>query len=107
MIVLAPPMVVRGCLQRPRTHAIAANRNEVSTRSPLTPSGIGETGGRGRKRDEPVEAAVVVTVTVTLVAEFPSDSGLGETVQVASAGAPVQVKATVPVIPPWPPTLKV
>jgi hypothetical protein len=34
------------------------------------------------------EAAVVLTVTVTLVAELPKVAGFGETVQLASAGAP-------------------
>jgi hypothetical protein len=40
------------------------------------------------------EGALVVTVTVTLVAELPGVSVLGETVQVASEGAPVQAKLT-------------
>jgi len=48
------------------------------------------------------EGAVVLTVTVTLV---PGAAGLGETVQVAPEGAPVQVKDTVPDIPPKLPTL--
>ena len=50
------------------------------------------------------EGAVVETVTVTLV---PGLAGLGETVQVASEGAPVQVKETDPDIPPELPTLNV
>ena len=53
------------------------------------------------------EGAVVVTVTVTLVAELPTVTGFGETVQVASEGAPVQVKLTDPENPDTPPTLKV
>ena len=53
------------------------------------------------------EAAVVVTVTVTVVAELPTVIGLGETVQLASVGAPAQVKLTVPLMPPAPPTLNV
>jgi hypothetical protein len=52
-------------------------------------------------------AAVVVTVTVTLVAEFPSVKGFGATAHVASEGAPVQVKLTMPLRPPSPPALKV
>src|ERR1035438_9305465 len=40
---------------------------------------------------EPIAGAVVVTVTVTLVAELPGVTGLGETVQVASEGAPMQM----------------
>jgi hypothetical protein len=46
-------------------------------------------------------------VTVTLVAELPAVTGLGETVQVASEGAPVQVKLTLWLNPFSPPTLKV
>ena len=53
------------------------------------------------------EGAVVVTVTVTLVAELPAVAGFGETVQVASEGAPAHVKFTAPDNPPSPPTLKV
>jgi hypothetical protein len=52
-------------------------------------------------------AAVVVTVTVTLAAVPPTVNGFGETVQVDCEGAPVQVKVTVPLMPPCPPTLKV
>ena len=50
------------------------------------------------------EGAVVESVTVTLE---PGLTGLGETVQVLSDGAPVQVKETVPDIPPKLPTLNV
>jgi len=46
-------------------------------------------------------------MTVTLVAELPTVAGFGETVQVASEGAPAQAKLTVPDNPPSPPTLKV
>ena len=53
------------------------------------------------------EAEVVVTVTVTLVAELPAITGFGETVQVASEGAPVQVRLTLWLTPPSPATLKV
>jgi len=55
-------------------------------------------------RGASAEGAVVVTVTVTFE---PGLAGLGETVQVASEGAPVQVKDTVPDIPPKLPTLNV
>jgi hypothetical protein len=55
----------------------------------------------------PTEGAVVVTFTVMLVGVLPAVTGLGETVQVASEGAPVQVKLTVPVNPSLPSTLKV
>ena len=49
-----------------------------------------------------------MTLTVIFVAELPGVSVLGETVQVASEGAPAQVKLTVPeyAFAP-PPTLKV
>jgi len=55
-------------------------------------------------RGASVEGAVVVTVTVTLV---PGVAGLGETVHVASEGAPLQVKFTGWLRPPRPPTAKV
>jgi hypothetical protein len=87
-------------------HAIAV-RPKASINRPLTPGDRGGTGGRGRERGALTEGAVVVTVTVTLVAELPAVTGFGETVQVASEGAPVQVKFTVPDNPPSPPTLKV
>ena len=68
---------------------------------------MGRTGGISRERGGLSEGAVVVTVTVTGVAELPAVAGLGDTAQVASEGAPVQVKVTVPDNPPSPPTLKV
>ena len=46
---------------------------------------------------------MVLTDTVTLL---PGVAALGETVQVASDGAPVQLKLTVPDIPPSAPTLR-
>jgi hypothetical protein len=46
---------------------------------------------------------VVLAVTVTLL---PGVAELGETVQVDSDGAPVQLKLTVPDIPPSAPTLR-
>jgi hypothetical protein len=49
----------------------------------------------------------MLTETVTVVAVLLTVNGLGETVQVASDGAPVHVKVTVPVSPPSPPTLSV
>src|SRR5271157_763945 len=88
------------------THAIAA-RIRASINRLVRPGGRGGTSGRGRDRGALIEAAVVVTVTVTFVAELPAVSGFGETVQVASEGAPVQVKVTVPDNPPSPPTLNV
>jgi len=89
-----------------RAHAIAA-RAKVSISRPFAPGNSGGTGGSGRDRGALIEGAVVVIVTVTLVVELPAISGFGETVQVASDGAPVHVKFTVPDNPPSPPTLSV
>jgi hypothetical protein len=86
-------------------NAIVA-RAKASINRPLRPGSRG-VGGRGRERGIPAEGAVVVTETVTVVGELPAVAGFGETVQVASEGAPVQVKATLPDNPPSPPTLKV
>jgi phage tail tape-measure protein len=87
-------------------HAITARANASINRH-LRPGERGGTGGRGRERGALSEGAVVVTVTVTFVAELPTVTGFGETVQVASEGAPVQVKVTVPDNPASPPTLNV
>ena len=95
-----------GWFRRTMAQAIAA-RTKASINRPFRPGDRGGTGGSGRERGALTEAAVVVTVTVTLVAELPAVTGFGETVQVASEGAPVQVKVTVPDNPPSPPTLKV
>ena len=81
-----------GWFRRPMAHAVAA-RAKASINRPLRPGDRGATGGRGRERGALTEAAVVVTVTVTFV---PAVAGFGETVQLASEGAPVQVKVTVP-----------
>ncbi len=78
-----------------------------SINTPLGAGGRGGTGVSGRKRGEMTEAAVVLTVTVTLVAELPKVAGFGVTVQLASAGTPLHVNVTIPDIPPWPPILKV
>jgi hypothetical protein len=87
-------------------HAIAA-RTKASINRPLRPGARGGTGGSGRERGTLSEGAVVVTLTVIFVAELPGVSVLGETVQVASEGAPVQVKLTLWLNPSSPPTLKV
>ena len=100
-----PPMP--GWFRRQMAHAIAA-RTKASIPRPLTPGDSGGTGGRGRERGALSEGAVVVTMTATVVAVLPTVAGFGETVQVASEGAPAQVKLTVPenaFVPP--PTLKV
>jgi len=87
-------------------HAIAARAN-ASINRPLKPGDKGGSGGSGRECGALAEGAVVVTLTVILVAEVPGVTGLGETVQVASEGAPVQVKLTLWLNPPSPPTVKV
>jgi len=87
-------------------HAIAA-RAKASINRPLRPGDRGGTGGSGRERGTLTEGAVVVTLTVIFVAELPGVNGLGETVQAASEGAPVQVKPTLWLNPPSPATLKV
>jgi hypothetical protein len=87
-------------------HAIAARANASNNR-PLRPGDRGGSGGRGRERGAQIEGAVVVTLTVTFVAELPGVTGVGETVQVASEGAPVQVKLTLWLNPPSPAKLKV
>jgi hypothetical protein len=87
-------------------HAIAA-RAKASINRPLRPGDRGGTGGSGRERGGLTEGAVVVTLTVTFVAELPGVTGVGETVQVASEGAPVQVKPTLWLNPPSPVKLKV
>jgi hypothetical protein len=70
----------------------ASTKTSINRR--FRPGDRGGTGGRGREHGVLVEGAVVVTVTVTFVAELPAVTGFGETVQVASKGAPVQVKVT-------------
>jgi hypothetical protein len=87
-------------------HAIAA-RAKASMNRPLRPGDRGGAGGSGRERGAVTEGAVVVTLTVTFVAELPGVSVLGETVQVASEGAPAQVKLRLWLNPLSPPTLKV
>jgi phage tail tape-measure protein len=87
-------------------HAIAA-RAKASINRPLRPGDRGGSGGRGRERGGLTEGAVVVTLTVILVAELPGVTGFGETVQVASEGAPVQVKVRLWPNPLSPATLKV
>ena len=52
----------------------------------------------GRRRD-PVEGAVVVTVTLKSVAVLESNGMLAGAVHVDSAGAPVQFTVAVPLIP--------
>ena len=86
---------------------VVAARTIARISRPLRPGVRGGMVGSGRERGALTEGAVVVTVTVTLVAELSNVAGLGETVQVASEGTPVQVKVTVPDNPPSPPTLKV
>jgi hypothetical protein len=86
--------------------AIAA-RNTANINRPRRPRDGGGTRGKGRERGAPIEAAVVLTVTVTLVAELSAVTGLDGIEHVASAGAPVQVKLTLWSNPPAPVKLKV
>jgi hypothetical protein len=74
---------------------------------PPGPGKSGLAGGRCRERGALSEAAVVVTATVIFVAELPGVSVLGDTVHVDFEGAPVQVKLTLWLNPPWPATAKV
>ena len=99
------------CLAPRRLRRTAAHANAASSRASIhsAPS-RGERGGTGGSCGAPgglSDAAVVVTVTVTLVGVLPAVTGLGDTVQVASEGAPEQVKLTAPDNPPSPPTLRV
>lgn len=93
-------------MRRRMAHVIAT-RTKARINKPLMPGKRGGTGGRGRERGAPTAGAVVVTLTVIFVAELAGVTGLGETVQAASEGAPVQVKLTLWLNPPSPPTLKV
>ena len=94
-----------GWVRCPMAHAIAA-KAKASINRPLRAGDRGGTGGSGRKRGALAEGAVVVTLTVIFVAELPTVTGVG-TVQVASEGAPVQVKLTLWLNPPSPAALKV
>jgi len=74
------------------------------------PPGAGKSGlsgGRCRERGALSEDAVVVTVTVTFVAELLGVNVLGDTVHVAFEGVPVQAKLTLWLNPPWAATAKV
>lgn len=74
-------------------HAITA-RTRTSIQRTLPTADGGGTKGNGRKRGTPPDAATVVTFTANVVAEVPAVSGFGETVQMASKGAPLHVKLT-------------
>jgi hypothetical protein len=93
-------------LQRTTAQTIKARTKASSSR--FRRSGdSGGAGGSGRERGVINDAAVVVTITVTLMGVLPAVTGFGVIVQVASEGTPAQVKVTVPVNPPCPPTDKV
>jgi hypothetical protein len=81
-------------------------RTHARIHRPLMPCDMGASGGRRRERGALTEGAVVVTLTVTLVTELPAVTEFG-TVQVASEGAPVQVRLTLRLNPPSPARLKV
>jgi len=86
-------------------HSIAV-RTKASINRPLKPCERGGTRGSGRERGALTEEAVVVMLTVTFVGELPAVTGFG-TVQVASEGAPVQVRLTLWLNPPSPAIVKV
>ena len=77
----------------------AVTNNKASANKPPISGDNGGSGGNGRDRGTLTEGAVVVTVTVTLVTEFPNVAGFGETVHVAREGTPLQPKVIIPVIP--------
>jgi hypothetical protein len=93
---LADPAALADAHQPPEAHALAA-RTKASIHRPLRPGDRGGTGGRGRERGTLSEAVVVATLTVIFVERTTSgqQAWRHETVQVASDGAPVQVKVTV------------
>ena len=66
----------------------------------------GRVGGGGLCRGTPSDGAVVETVTVTFVEDLLKVTEVGETVQRASEGAPVQVRATESLNTPVSPKLK-
>jgi hypothetical protein len=92
-IIVDRHRLARGWFWGLMAHAIAV-RTKASTNRPPKPGERGGAGGRCLERGAFAEGAVVVTLTVTLVAELPGVTRLGETVQVASEGAPLQVKLT-------------
>src|SRR5689334_9491604 len=85
--------IPRGLDRREMPHAIAAiavtNTNRLDG---LLRGSAG--GGSGLARGATSDGAVVVMVTVTLAAELPGVSGLGEIVQPALEGTPVQLNVT-------------
>jgi len=84
-------------VRRILTHPNRA-RKKATINKPLRPGDGGGIGESGRERGPAIEGAVVVTVTVTFVAELP---GVTEgAAQVASEGTPVHVKLTLSSNPP-------
>jgi hypothetical protein len=90
-----------GWFRRLTAHAIAA-RAKASINRTLRPGDRGGTGGKGRDRGALTEGAVVVTVTVRLVAEFPGVTEFGESVQFVYGAGCVHAKLTLWLNPPWP-----
>jgi hypothetical protein len=88
-------------------HAITA-RTKTSVQKTLPPADGGGTKGNGWRRGAPPDAATVVTFTVSVVVEVPAAvRGFGETVHMASKGAPPHVKFTLWLNPSSPVTPKV
>ncbi len=71
------------------------------------PGDRGGAGGSGRERGALTRRGGRRNGDRDIGRRTPAVTGFGETVQVASEGAPVQVKLTLPDNPPSPPTLKV
>jgi hypothetical protein len=92
--------------RRPIAHAVAARRR-ASINNSLEPGKRGMPVASHPLGGAPVDGGVVVTVKVTFAAELPGVAGFGEAEQVASEGAPAQVKFTAWLKPPSPPTLSV
>jgi hypothetical protein len=93
-------------LRRPIVHAVTAS-SRASINNSLEPGERGMPVERYPLPGGAVNGGVVVTVTVTFAAELPGVTGFGEAEQVASEGAPVQVKFTAWFIPPTPAMLSV
>ena len=101
---LARPCALPTLRQLVATQTIAARSKAKKWR----PRELGKCGWMGGSaRGALADGAVVVTDTVIFVAELPGVSGFGETVHVASDGAPAQLKFTAWFRPPTLPTDKV
>jgi hypothetical protein len=103
--VLDRRQLTRVGFRRPIAHAVAA-RSSASINNSLEPGERGMPVASHPLGGAP-DGGVVVTVKVTFAAELPGVTEFGEAEQVASEGAPVQVKFTAWLKPPSPPMLSV